>query len=248
MSVETLDFLGEIVAGSDTESRVAGLRRLRSPYRERASELAFAYCVRALERGAPGLPLAGFELDRARLSGVEIEGPAEGPLLGLADCSLAGADLRDARLTRVRLERCNLRGARLSGAELHDGAIERVDLAGSDLTGTIVRGCRLGSLDLRGARAHRTQWLGCAEDAVAWPAKSEAHLFGGPPLHGEPVPRPLRRGAEARTFADHSGGVTGVAWATDATRLASAGTDGSLRSGTPPPASSSSSSAATPAR
>ncbi len=228
-SAETLDFLGEIIAGSATEARLEGLRRLRTPYSERSSELAFRYCVQALERRGPGLPLAGFALDGAGLRGLAITGPANGPLLRMADCSLAGADLRDARLTRVRLERVDLRGARLSGAELHDGAVERVGLADADLTGTIVRGCRLGWLDLRDAHAYRTQWLGCAEEAVAWPADDDAHLFGGVSLHVEPVARPLRAGAGARTFTGHSGGVNGVAWSPDATRLASASDDGGVR-------------------
>jgi hypothetical protein len=179
-SDETLDFLVEIIAAQDTEACLPGLRQLRNPYRAQASELAFAYCVRALERGAPGLPLTGFALPGAHLAGIKLSGPSTGPQLRLADCELAGADLRQAQFRRVRLERCNLSRALLARAEMHDSTLERLTLDGTDMAGLIVRGCRLVDLDLRTTRAHRTQWLNCTADAVRWPEPSDAHLLAGP--------------------------------------------------------------------
>ena len=229
ISPETFDFLGEIIDGADVEACRRGLRGLRAPYRAQASELAFTYCVRALARGAPAIALAGFSLEGAKLRGIAITGPPGGPMLPLTDCALAGADLREACLRRVRVERCDLSGARLVRAELHDGVLDRVDLDGADMAGTIVRGCRLASLDLRAARAHRTQWLGCTGDELRWPDGDERHLFAGPAPGDLRVSPPPSAGARLRAFTGHTGGVMSVAWSADNTRLASAGSDGSVR-------------------
>ena len=210
ISPETLDFLGEIIEGADVEACKRGLRGLRAPYRAQASELAFTYCVRALERGAPAIALAGFALEGAKLRGIAITGPPGGPMLPLTDCTLAGADLREACLRRVRVECCDLSGARLVRAELHDGVLDRVDLDGADMTETIVRGCRLASLDVSAARAHRTQWLGCTGDGPRWPRSGETHSWRARRSRGTCHPsrrntrqcqdllRPQRLGAQRR--------------------------------------------------
>ena len=228
-SDETLDFLGEILAGGDTGRYLAGLRSHRIPYRPLASELAFAYCLRAFHRRMPGLPLAGFALGGARLRGAQILGPAEGPLLPLTDCVLRGADLREARLERVRLEGCDLTGARLERAELHGCLIQRTELAGADLSGLIARGCRVAGLDLRPAKAHRTQWLNCADVECEWPAEGEAHLFTGTGAGpaGQRAPEP--QAARLAAFTSHTDSVASVAWSPNGARLATASWDGTAR-------------------
>jgi WD40 repeat protein len=227
-SPETLDFLGEIVSARDTQACLRGLRALRGSYRPQASELAFAYCLRALERGAPTVPLAGFQLDGAQLRGVQVAGPPDGPPLSLAGSALAGADLREARFERVRLERCDLRGANLTRAELHDCVLERCQLDGADLTGAIVRDCRTRELDVRGVRAHRTQWLRCALDGARWPDADEGQLVAAPRGGTPPVRAPARERARLTTFTGHVGWVGAVVFS-HGMRLASAGQDGTVR-------------------
>ncbi len=229
LSPETIDFLAAIISAGDVEAYQRGLRALRTPYRPRVSELAFTYCVRAIQRGAPAIALAGFDLSGAKLRGLAITGPADGPMVRLSDCSFAGADLREIRLRRVRVESCDLAGAQLARAELRDSTLDRVNLTGADMTGTTVASCHIVGVDLRPAHAHRTQWLGCSCDGVSWPASGEAHLFAGPPLGLEPTRRPEREGASLEVFVGHTGGVNCVAWSPDATRLASAGSDRGVR-------------------
>ena len=223
-SDETLDFLGELVAAGDTPACLRGLRDLRSCYRAQASELAFAYCLRAPAGAAPAI--AGFVLDGARLRGVRVIGRPDRPRLSLKGCRLAGADLRDARLELARLEDCDLRGADLTRAELHDCVLQRVSLDGAVLAGTIARDCRAPGLDLRTAHAHRAQWLRCELSGVRWPTRAGTHLVA-----------PARRGAApassaappASVFAGHSGMVNAVAFAPDGARLASASGDATVR-------------------
>ena len=226
VSVETLDFLAEIVAAGDTPGCLCGLRALRDAYRPQASELAFAYCLRALERGAPAPGLAGFALDGARLRGVRVRGPADGPLLSLAGCSLRGADLRAAWFERARLERCDLRGADLTRAELHGCVLDRAALDGAVLAGTIARDCRARGLDARGARARRAQWLRCDLTDARWPADANGHLVAAP-VSSEPPPAPQPHRID--TFTGHTDWVRAVAFAPAGDRLASAGDDGSVR-------------------
>ncbi|HWX46366.1 MAG TPA: NACHT domain-containing protein [Solirubrobacteraceae bacterium] len=225
-SNETLDFLAEIIAAHDTEACLEGLRRLRKPYRERASELAFRYCVRAQGSGAPALALTGFSLEGARLRRLRLAGSESGSPLHLVDCALAGADLREARLDRVRLERCDLSGAQLSRAEAHDSTIDHVALDHADLTGFVARGCRLSDLDMRGARAHRTQWLCCRGERVLWPHADESHLFAGTRIDGQLAPGPERSRASLVSFTGHGGLVRSVAWSPDGSSLAGAGDEG----------------------
>jgi WD40 repeat protein len=228
-SPETLDFLGEIVAQGDVQACLRGLRALRDRYRPQASELAVAYCVRALERGVPSVPLAGFQLGGAQLRGMRVAGPADGPPLSLARSTLAGADLRAARFEHVRLEHCDLRGADLSRAEVHGCVLEDCQLDGANLTGTVIRKSHAAGLDLNSVRAYRTQWLHCDFDDVRWPDGGEGHLVAPPRAYGGSARAPARARARLTTFTGHVHGVRAVAFSPDGTRLASAGNDGTVR-------------------
>ncbi len=220
---ETLDFLTEIVASSDTQRCIDGLRTLRSPYRPYASELAFTYCARTISRDRPelGPALSGFALDHAKLSHLELTGPEKGPLLRVADCTFTHADLRNARLEHVRLEHCDLSAAKLSRAEIHSSTIESVALEGADLTGLLARNARVIDLDLTSAHAHRTQWIRCQTDTVRWPKDRRGHIIAG--TRNQRFPRVNLDEARLGAFTGHTGWVGALAWSPDGTRLATAG-------------------------
>ena len=243
-SVETLDFVGEIVASGDHARCLHGLRTLRDAYRPQASENALAYCLRAIERDAPAVALAGFALSGAKLRGLRTIGPDDGTRLSFAGASFAGADLRYARFERVRLDDCNLRGADLTCAELHDCVLERVALDDAVLAGTIVRDCRAPQLDLRGARGYRTHWLRCDLPDVRWPDEAVAHLAAGLRRGPAPSAAPDSGDAWVAAFTGHTstafdrldsgltlieGGVFGVALSADGSRAVGAGDDRTVR-------------------
>jgi uncharacterized protein YjbI with pentapeptide repeats len=64
-----------------------------------------------------------------------------------ADCKLDDANLRLAKLQRLRFASCVLAGAELVGAQLDRVAFPASDLAGADLSNA-----RCTEVDLRGAR------------------------------------------------------------------------------------------------
>ena len=228
-SEETFDFLEELIAAGDTAACLDGLRVLRAAYRPQASETAFAYCVRAAQRGAPTVALTGFDLTGARLRGIKMTGAATRPRLCVSACTFADADLRGARFQRVRLENCDLSGADITKGELHDSVLHNVLLHDADITGLIVRNSRADHVDVRAATAHRTQWLRCDVRGVHWPERCEGHLVAAPTHGVAPAVHADYVQAQLATYSGHDGWVLGVAYAPDGSRLASASEDASIR-------------------
>ena len=93
----------------------------------------------------PGAVLAGMDMRRARLSGLD-----------LSDCvfdaaDLTRADLRGARLNGATFKGCRLAGARLDGADLSGADLEDAVLTEASLTGALFSGARLLGVDLERA-------------------------------------------------------------------------------------------------
>ncbi len=116
-SPETLDFLGQWLAGREESERThctTALTALAADApagrADAAAVLAFAYCLDAIHRGRPSHAparsvLAGADLTGANLSGAELH-----------VSSLNGTDLRRAELTGAVLRGCDLTGARWTGS------------------------------------------------------------------------------------------------------------------------------------
>lgn len=115
--------------------------------------------LRALVIG--GTDVRGYDLRRARLSGLALPGIELSGLdvtgASFRKSNLAGADLRHTILDRVDLSGSDLRDADLSGASLLE-----TDFGGADLRGANLTACRqMAMVNLRGARFDRhTQWPG----------------------------------------------------------------------------------------
>ena len=106
-SVETLDFLGEIVAGNDTESRMAGLRRLRAPYRERVAGTR----VRLL-RARAGARRSGAPAGRVRARRGAAARPRDREARRGAAAALGGLLARRGRPARHAADPCPARALR----------------------------------------------------------------------------------------------------------------------------------------
>jgi uncharacterized protein YjbI with pentapeptide repeats len=159
-----------------------------------------------------GVELTGEDLRGARLGAALLQGAR---LAGadLSGADLAGADLSHAVLVGVRLEGSSLRGVNATGADFTQAEATRCDAAGVNLS-----------------RATLTQsvWL-----ESRWEG---AELSGAEVTAALMVPEPSRatlrlapRSLRARIATGHSGLVLSVSWREDGRRLASAGSDGTVR-------------------
>ncbi|MGH3671537.1 MAG: pentapeptide repeat-containing protein, partial [Pseudonocardiaceae bacterium] len=220
---ETLDFLGQSIAGAASEHRsaaLAGLDRIRRRYVPQASELAFAYALRAAEHGHPHQSLVGVRLAGARLRGWTIgtEGNDD-TRLPMAGADLTGADLRRAVFHRVDLTGADLSGADLTVAELHNSRLTSARFAGARATGTAIRECTLDGAEIARAATYRTQILRCT------PAPEPA-----PGLLIAPLPGDGRQAARAasplRPLTGRTDLVRVVVWSPDGTRLLTSGPGG----------------------
>ncbi len=223
-SPETLDFLGQAIAGSTAEHRsatLAGLDLTRRRYVPQASELALAYALRAADHGHPHQSLAGVRLAGARLAGWVI-GTADGDRLSMVGADLAGADLRRARFHGVDLNRADLSGADLTTAELHDSHLISARLAGARAIGTILRKCAIDDTNITLTETYRTQILRCTPA----PQPADGLLVAPLPTGGRCA---LHGASPLRPLTGHPGGVGSVAWSPDGTRLLTGDDDGTVR-------------------
>ncbi len=162
VSPETLDFLGQWLA-EDREhhdAALATLGQLRDAYRDRASELAFAYFLLAHSKGYPAPSPAGFQLPGADLCDWEISGSADAPLM------LVGMNLKGAQLWHSRWRHCNLESAVFDGANaLHGEWLEchlvESSWRGAALEAAVFRNCELRSASFENAHCDHSQWLRC---------------------------------------------------------------------------------------
>ena len=222
-SPETLDFLGQLIAGAPAEYRsaaLAGLDRIGRRYVPQTSELALAYALRAAEHGHPHQSLVGVRLAGAQLSGWTIgtEGHDD-TRLPMAGADLTGADLRRARFHRVDLTGADLSGADLTVAELHNSRLTSARFVDARAIGTIVRECALDGTEIAHAATYRTQILRCTPAPEPAPGLLIAPLPGG----GRQAARDV---SPLRPLTGHTGGVGAVAWSPDGTRLLTGGYGG----------------------
>lgn len=218
-SPEVLDFLGQLIAG-DGESALAGLARIGRQYTAQVSELAFAFALRAAERGRPHQSLAGVHLTGAQLAGYRIGSPDRDELLPLNGADLSRANLRQAVFHQVGLTDVDLTDADLTNAELHDSVVRSIRLNGARAAGTIVRRCILHGTDVLSAETYRMQILRCtpmlgpAAGLLIAPAADKGTTYLG----------------ALQPFTGHRGAALAVAWSPDGTHLATAGgDDGTVR-------------------
>ncbi|MEV4510133.1 pentapeptide repeat-containing protein [Dactylosporangium sp. NPDC049525] len=225
-SPETLDFLGQCLAAATPDTcaaALAGLAVIRDQYTPTASELAFAYALRAAEQGHPHHSLVRVQLPGADLA----EWTIGRPEAGVDALSLAGANFRGANLRRVRIHHADLAGAdftdaRLDTAELHDSRLSQARLDRALIATAVLRHCAIDDVDFTRTIRHRTQLLWCTPP----PRQADDLLIA--PLPREERAR-LRNTATPWVASGHVSPVNAVAWSPDGTRLASGSGDYSVR-------------------
>ncbi|WP_239394846.1 NACHT domain-containing NTPase, partial [Frankia sp. CiP3] len=167
-SPETLDFLGQLLAGHDNRRRTqctaalaAIATQLPDGRADAAAVLAFAYSLTAARAGHPDHAPASRVLTGANLAGWRID--AGNRRLDLRGIALAGADLTATVIGNVDLSHADLTAATLTRAEILDSTLRHADLQRADLTGTVFRSCDLSAIRWTGSTAHRAQALLCTQ-------------------------------------------------------------------------------------
>ncbi|MCL9794591.1 pentapeptide repeat-containing protein, partial [Frankia sp. AgKG'84/4] len=221
-SRETLDFLGQLLAGLDGGRRsrcVATLRSLATDppggQADAGAVLAFAYGLAATRADHPHHALRGSVLAGADLAGWRIEG---GGRVDLRGAVLAGTRLVGARLLAADLTGADLTDTDLTRAEFMDSDLRDARLRRASLPGTIFRRCDLRGAHFDDSHAYRTQSLHCRDDAAPRPGWLLA-----------PASRTLTTHARLSTFAGHTETVTGGAWSPDGTHILTTSNDGTAR-------------------
>ena len=171
-SVETLDFLGQLLQLAPAGTGLAALNQLlggdattsgepRTNVRASllAGVMAFRYWLRAIEQGYPEPQPARVNLAKARLDEWAIRGRSrEQPL------RLRGANLAGCRLNRAVVEDVDLSGADLTGLEARQAVFQRVRAAdaaatGADWCGLKWREGTLARAELSQAKLSGCQWI-----------------------------------------------------------------------------------------
>ncbi|WP_250292135.1 pentapeptide repeat-containing protein, partial [Frankia sp. CiP1_Cm_nod1] len=228
-SPETLDFLGQWLAGRDEERHgegkhsphIATLAELAAHApagrADAAAVLAFAYSLAAARGGHPAHRPAGAVLAGADLAGWWIDGG--GRRLDLRGMSFAGADLTGAVIRDADLSGADLAGANLTRAEIHDTDLNAADLRRTGLAGTLFRRCDLNAAHWAGSTAHRTQALLCRS----------APSTRRPGWLVAPTNAPRRADARLSSFTGHTSLVTHGAWSPDGTHILTTSYDNTAR-------------------
>ncbi len=223
VSVETLDFLGQMLELEPDRQRTRALEqmsRILGGDCLRAATLAFRYWLRAIERGLP-VPQPPFvNLAGANLDEWTIRGQSTGQPL-----NLRGARLTDVKLNRSRLKWVNLGNADLSNAELRQAVLHHVSApnstwVGADLSGLQWRRGSLIGANLQDARTRcelvHVELTG-AKTSANWQARTHV-----PPSASEHRHGPVQ-------FSGHGGRVSSCAWSPDGTSMLSASDDNTLK-------------------
>ena len=235
-STETLRFLADLLEIEQssrvrqqrlTEELQTTLNRWRKTYTPQTSELLLKLAL--YDRNKGPLPLlAGFDLRGAQLRGWIFDGAciASGtaPPLPMQGCLLQGADLREARFRKVRLDDANFSGARLDQASFETCRLQRTLWSKAHLIGTTLRHCGMHGSDLAPVYAYRAQLAGC-EGLPKEVGQSAPTSWLTPPKHSSSSST-LQR---LQWQPGHTGPINAMAFSPDGQRIASASWDNTVR-------------------
>jgi hypothetical protein len=225
-SEETVGFLVELCAEPDQHHAViSALSTIKAKYVRGASEVAFRVALgvcRANDTVQPGTWLSNWNLPGADLAKIEISAP-RGGRWAMAGCDFGGARLSGASFRRIDLSGCRFERARLGAAEFVE--------------------CWLDAQPTDRSEGRGVRWFGSCvgRQREQRPLGRESH--GGPtgpgwsvpaqPLHGpwslERLRVPQKRNASLSAGRAPNSMVTSVVFNHDASRVASASHDHTVR-------------------
>jgi WD40 repeat protein/uncharacterized protein YjbI with pentapeptide repeats len=222
-SIETLDFLGQILAWERSAVELETLNSILGDYCLRAATIAFRYWLTALEKDLPAPQPPHVRLAGADLEEWQLRGPSQ------AQLALRGANLAGARLNRARLETIDLTGADLTGLEARQALFLDVQASGAkaaraDFAGLQWRGGSLARSDLSNACLAGCQWIDVDLLATTLPEDWTRQAYA------VNLACPQQRIPDAALLAviGHGNCVTSCAWSPEGKRLASGSEDATV--------------------
>jgi WD40 repeat protein/uncharacterized protein YjbI with pentapeptide repeats len=213
VSLETLDFLGQILVTNASGVAIASLERILGGSCLPASCLAFKYWLEAIKHGHPEpkpqlVNLAGADLDDWHIKGRSKDQPL----------NLCGANLRGLQLNRARFEFVDVSDADLSGLEARQALFQQVNASRAKLAQVDLAGLNWRGGTLREAAVERES-LEVAELLQVETAE----------LGLAQTPRALRAHSSSLVYTGHRSAVTACVWNPRGTAWLSGSADGTLK-------------------
>ncbi len=213
VSLETLDFLGQILATNPSSVAIGSLERILGGTCLSAACLAFKYWLEAIKHGHPEpqpqqVNLAGADFDEWHIKGYSKDRPL----------NLRGANLQGARLNRARVEFVDLAESDLSGLEARQALFLWVNATRTKLIEADMAGLqwRHGSLD----------HVLAEETALDLAELLKVHITG---LPLPAVPRPVQSMSQLFAYSGHRDSISACVWNSRGTAVASLSADGTMK-------------------
>ena len=161
-SRETLDFLGQLLAGAGNEALelLQTLNTWGKTRRTQMNELILCYALLAQDEGWPYPSLRGLDLKNADLQDSSFEGQKNVPL-DLNEVNFSDTDLRRSRFSCVNLNDSRFDNAALTQACFDDCSARRAAWRGADYTAAIWHNADLTDCDWTTAVGRCPQFLLC---------------------------------------------------------------------------------------
>jgi uncharacterized protein YjbI with pentapeptide repeats len=164
-SVETLDFLGELLQGEPQSASLVTLTSLTQHYTPQASELLFHYALRAHQRGYPCVSLRGCQLQGAQLAQLTI--PISASVFDLSQADFSGADLNHSLWQGVCCDAALFNNADLSYSEWQQSTAHGAQFQAAKLQATVLWEVDLSLANFNHAQAQAIEWRRCELNAVS---------------------------------------------------------------------------------
>jgi len=219
-SAETLDFLGQLLAGARDPELIDTLSSWKTPYLEQASELLLRYTFAARKRDYPVPNLARIDLSGAHLDDWDFLGTPDN-LLNLAEANFTNTSLRRTAFSHATLTGAHFAKAALNQATFHNCTTRRTDWHDAPHPGatwhTPAHSIPTG-LETALYPGHTSRVTG-----VAWHPSGD--LIATTSWDGTCIIWNPHTGKPITTLTGHTDWVTGIAWHPDGDLIATTSWD-----------------------
>ena len=220
-SPETLDFLGQLLAGAQDPQLIDTLSSWKTPYLEQASELLLRYTFTARKQKYPAPNLARIDLSGAHLDDWDFLGTRDNPL-NLAEANFTTASLRRTAFSNTNLTGAHFTKAALNQATFHNCTTRHTTWRNAPHPGaawhtpahSIPTGMETGLYLGHTSRVTGAAWHPDG-DRIATTSYDGTCIIWNP-----------HTGKKITTLTGHTHTVTGAAWHPDGDRIATTSYDG----------------------